>query len=138
MSDFKMMQRPKKPTQESYLVQQLWTCMTVKAFKEQLRIFMDRYPHLTEEDISIEHNDDGYGIGLYLEAAGKTNYVYQKELTKYNKDLKAYKDWKDKHAAEIAAYKVEEKKRIAIAKLEKSKARLAKELLVVESKLKEA
>lgn len=136
MSNFKMMTRPKKPTKDSYLTQQLCTGMTVKEFQEQLRIFMDKYPHLTEQDIEIEYDYDGDGSGLIFTAVGKPHSVYQKELTKYNKDLKAYKAWKDEHAAYIATYKVEEKKRIAKAKLEKAKSRLAKELIAVESKLK--
>jgi hypothetical protein len=60
------------------------------------------------------------------------------EMATYEKEMKAYKIWQATNADEIIAFKEAEKKRIAKAKLQRTKDRLAKEMAAVEAKLEKS
>ena len=133
MSNFEMMTRPKKPMFNGSLERDLWNGMTLQELIREAEAFRDQYPHLTPKDILLEFYYDGDTV--CLTAQGKTQAQYTKELKAYDKKLKVYNKWRTENAAAILNYKAEEKKRIAQAKLERTKDRLNKELAAVEAKL---
>jgi multidrug resistance efflux pump len=105
-------------------------------FNREVEAFMKEHTHLKLGDISIEFDPHEYEVSL--EAAGKSHTQYMKEIAEYQKDLKAYRIWQATNADEIIAFKEAEKKRIAKAKLQRTKDRLAKEMAAVEAKLEKS
>jgi hypothetical protein len=75
---------------------------------------------------------------MSLMAAGKSHTQYEREMVQYQKEMKAYKLWQIERADDIIAFKEAEKKRVAKAKLNRTKERLAKEMAAVEAKLEKA
>jgi hypothetical protein len=104
--------------------------------KLEVESFMKEHIHLTMADISLEFDPHEYEI--ILEAAGKSHKQYMEETEQYKKEMKAYRIWQATKADEITAYKEGEKKRIAKAKLNRTKERLTKEIAAVEAKLEKA
>lgn len=140
MSKFEMKHRPKKPSQDGQLEFDLYQGIGITEVKEAVGAFKKKHPFLTDADICVEYEyDNGIsGPGLMLTAAGKSYAQFQLEMQQYKRDLKKYNEWRQDNAEEIALFKVAEKKRIAKAKLERSKARLAKEMAAVEAKLEKS
>jgi hypothetical protein len=104
--------------------------------KEEVEEFLKEHTHLTMADVSLEFDPHEYEITL--EASGKSHTQYMEEMEQYKKEVKAYKIWQATKADEITAYKEAEKKRIAKAKLNRTKERLHKEMVAVEAKLRKA
>jgi hypothetical protein len=99
---------------------------------------MKMHTHLDCDDISLEWDYDDSYVNMQLSAAGKSHAQYMQEMATYEKEMKAYKIWQATNADEIIAFKEAEKKRIAKAKLQRTKDRLAKEMAAVEAKLEKS
>jgi hypothetical protein len=127
-----MQHRPKKPSQDGELTQDLYNGTTIPDLYVEVEEFMKKNPHLIQADVSIEWDIED---GMTLTAAGKPYAVYQREVTKYRKDLKAYNDWRADNREAILKHKAAEKKRIAKRKLTRTLERLGKEIEQVEAKL---
>jgi hypothetical protein len=110
--------------------------MSMTDFNQELERFMKENTHLLLEHISIEFDPHEYEI--QLEAAGKPHTQYMQEMAQYKEEMRAYKIWQATSVDEITAYKESEKKRIAKAKLNRTKERLHKEMAAVEAKLEKA
>jgi hypothetical protein len=136
MGKFMWMTRPNKPSQDGQLTRDLWCCISITDFNLEVEKFMKEHTHVRLCDISIEF--DPYEYEVTLEAAGKSHIQYEKEMVQYKKEMKAYKLWQLERADDIIAFKEAEKKRIAKAKLNRTKERLAKEIAAVEAKLEKA
>jgi len=138
MAEFKMMTRPKKPDKFGNRTHRVWCSISIPELLDQVAAFRNKYPDLELKEITVDLAYDGYdydSCGIQLEAPGKPMSVYNREMNKYHKELKAWKEWRDNHKDNIIAFKESEKKRIALAKLERRKARLLKEAAEVEAKL---
>ena len=131
---FVWMNRPKKPSEDGRLSRDLWNCMSVVEFNEQVALFMKEHAHLKLEHISIEFDNENYEYSL--EAAGKSHAQYMKEMAQYKRDMKKYNDWRADNREAIIAFKESEKRRIAKAKLQRTTDRLKKELAAIEAKQK--
>lgn len=136
MSEFKLRKRPKRPKPPEAILHEIGNYVSLTDFLTNVSQFKKLYPHIEEEVISIEAVDDYYsGYKVILSASPTSLSAYREQFNEYKKELKLYQAWQKRHTKEIKQAKEDEATLRKRRKLERTKERLAKELVAVEAKL---
>lgn len=120
MATFKMMNRPKKPTEPRAISEEIGYDLMFSDLQSKVEKFVELHQLASTAVVEVvigDHWDGGYCI--CLEAEGKTYGLYNKEIDVYTKELKKYNDWRKDNRVAVEIEKAKTKEKIRIRKLEK-------------------
>lgn len=128
MATFKMMNRPKKPTEPRAISEEIGDEIFFSELLEKADKFRTTHQlaSITQIEVVVGENwSEGYCI--CLETEGKTHVSYNKEMLVYKAELKKYNNWRKDNRVEIEKQKATTKEKIRVRKLEKRLAKATKD-----------
>ena len=136
MAKFKMMSRPKKPTEPIHISYELGNYMSIGYVLECIEKFKIENPDHTPIDMQMEAEYDSYdGTRIYLTSPPPSQKDYEKKHLAYKIELKAYQMWQKKNKKDIEKAKAVKKKETAERKLKLTIERLEKDMSTAKAKL---
>lgn len=137
MSEFKLRNRPKKPSVSTSVQHYIGNYVSVEYLLECIEEFKTKYSErdLTMMRLEADCNYEEKEVYVYLLLPPHSYKEYERKLLDYKVAIKEYQEWQKKYKKQIEKAKVEKRKKIAKNKLERTKIRLAKEMEEVKSKL---
>lgn len=128
MATFKMMNRPKKPTEPRAISEDIGCDVMFPDLQIRVDKFVEHNQLSSSAKVEVvvgDHWDGGYC--MVLETEGKTHSLYNKEMAIYAIELKVYNNWRKDNRIEIEKDKAKAKKEIKIRNLEKRLAKATKD-----------
>ena len=127
-----MKPRPKKPEQPKWVCYQLGdSSVTLTELQSHIAKLLKQFPQVKQEDLVV----CGHDYEMTIDFKSGDMEQYNKDLEKYKAEYKAWKKWREDHAAEVDVATKERKRKAAQAKLEKTKTRLRKQIDEIQKKL---
>jgi hypothetical protein len=127
-----MRRRPSKPAEPQEIDLTIGDSLSFSEMRRAMQAFEKAYP---EGKLMIEALEGCSHYATIIFRAPAASYErYVRQLEDYQEELVDYKKWQQSNKHSITKWKAEEKRQVAARKLDKTKARLLKELETVNAR----